>query len=233
MVRISILVNLLFVIILLSDAGSTTLQKMNLEQIVYRSQKIFVGKVTSAVESSIPGPGGGTIPITIYKLAVSESLDGIIEDTVVVKHVRLRHVDPNSPKTGIPGFPVYQFNEKVILFLTPESKLGLSAPVGLLQGVFRVRTDSTGDTWVANGINNEGLFAGMESRKWGPPGVDLPEGSQKLKKKQYQGFQKSRKKHEGAESRKYKQEKGALAYTRFVSLVKEIVRIKWGGAKSE
>jgi hypothetical protein len=52
--------------------------------------------------------------------------------------------------------------EHLILFLTHESELGLSSPVGLMQGVFQVRKDKKGrKEGVINGINNAGLFNGM------------------------------------------------------------------------
>ena len=55
------------------------------------------------------------------------------------------------------GIPEYKVGDELVLFLTKESDLGLCAPVGLLQGVFRVARAGR-KAEVRNELRNERLF---------------------------------------------------------------------------
>jgi hypothetical protein len=148
------------------DGWALQSQEMNLSEIVQEADRIVVGKVISAVESAIPGPGGGTIPIMEYTLLVSNAIKGTADARIVIRHVRLPGVSfflGNESGTGV-GLPTYKVDEAVVLFLTGESQLGLSSPVGLLQGAFRVESDKQGQpVSVVNGVGNAGLMMGTDS----------------------------------------------------------------------
>ena len=58
------------------------------------------------------------------------------------------------------GVPEYAVGDEVVLFLTPPSSLGLSAPVGLGQGVFRVVRDGN-VARVRAEVRTGRLFAGV------------------------------------------------------------------------
>ncbi|HPQ80879.1 MAG TPA: hypothetical protein PLZ86_04065 [bacterium] len=58
------------------------------------------------------------------------------------------------------GAPSYEPGREYILFLTPESKLGLRSPVGLGQGKFMVLKGMA-----INERNNRGLFTGLPDTK--------------------------------------------------------------------
>jgi hypothetical protein len=50
---------------------------------------------------------------------------------------------------------------EVLLFLNRPTPIGLTSPVGLEQGRFRVAKSSTGKSLAVNGNGNSGLFNGL------------------------------------------------------------------------
>lgn len=144
--------------------GTSTV-KMNLAELVNRSGRIFVGKCISISESTIPAPGGGQLPVTIYTFSVAKSIKGVSSQTITVRQLGYRR--PRFEKGyvfSIPGIPSYKVGEEFVLLLTQESQLGLTVPVGMAQGSFKIYHDQrTGKKKVVNGLVNAGLFNGMES----------------------------------------------------------------------
>lgn len=156
--------------LMISHRGAWALQsrQLSLSEMASQSGRIVVGRVLSAVETSMPAPGGGSIPITQYTLSVSETVKGQHTKTLVIKHVRLGNkifiVGGGEGPATKSDFPAYKANEDVVLFLTSESKLGLSSPVGLTQGVFRIAKDSEDKpVSLVNGVGNAGLLEGTSS----------------------------------------------------------------------
>jgi hypothetical protein len=49
----------------------------------------------------------------------------------------------------VPGLPQFRAGEEWVLLAYPPSEAGLTSPVGLFQGAFRVRTVAAGDRTVA------------------------------------------------------------------------------------
>jgi hypothetical protein len=58
----------------------------------------------------------------------------------------------------------YGKGEDLLLLLGPTSEYGLSSPVGLEQGHFRVTRDRKGNSVAVNGRNNAGLFDSIMKR---------------------------------------------------------------------
>jgi len=59
---------------------------------------------------------------------------------------------------------------ELLLFLNPVSTYGLTSPVGLDQGRFRVVSDDKGNRYALNGRGNLGLFAQVTA-KTAPHGI--------------------------------------------------------------
>ena len=59
--------------------------------------------------------------------------------------------------------PRYEVGEESVVFLSEEGRLGLTAPVGLMQGKFDVKV-TDGKKTVVNGAGNRGLFIGWKKR---------------------------------------------------------------------
>ncbi|HEU5182228.1 MAG TPA: hypothetical protein VFW45_15695, partial [Candidatus Polarisedimenticolia bacterium] len=65
---------------------------------------------------------------------------------------------------GAEATPGFHEGEKVVLFLYPESRSGLTSPVGLGQGKFLRVSGKDGKEIAVNGFGNRGLLHGMSPR---------------------------------------------------------------------
>ncbi len=143
----------------------TSIEKMNLLEMVNRAGRIIVGTCVAVAEKTMPTANGGEIAYTSYTFAVSKSIKGQVGAMMELR--QFLYPGANSAgrvNTKIVGMPSYRVNEEYLLILTSESSLGLSAPVGLPQGCFQViSNDKTGAKEVVNGMNNAGLFHNFPS----------------------------------------------------------------------
>ncbi len=153
-------VNLLFMTI---PSGATSLKVMNLEDLVGHSQRIF----SAVCQSVSSGFDENNLPYTLYSFLVTDSIHGVAnQQVVVVKQFGLAEpiqLDNGLTQlTRIEGMPRYLPDQEYLLFLTQESRLGFSSPIGLLQGAFRVQGQGTSRT-VVNGMGNANLL--IDTRK--------------------------------------------------------------------
>ena len=58
--------------------------------------------------------------------------------------------------------PVYNPGKEYVLFLNEDSKLGLTSPLGLFQGSFKVMQNQKGERVVMNSLSNKGLFKNVQ-----------------------------------------------------------------------
>ena len=166
-IRLGIMVMVLFSVIifvgvLLPKAPQATRAlQVNLAQLAERADKIFVGRCLSS-ESKVD-PRIKKV-VTVSAFAVEEKLKGRLEDEITIK--QYGGTTP-SLSNRIAGIPEYAPGERVILFLYEESRYGLTSPVGLAQGKFVFVQDKhhPSKTMVINGLNNKGLFKGMEKSR--------------------------------------------------------------------
>lgn len=151
-----------------SKVGATSIEKLNLSQLVKKSGRIIVGKCIDRHETTLFA-AGGEIPITVYTFSVSQSLKGDAGGTLELR--QFGSFDTRGRGNAllkIVGMPDYKIGEEFVLILTAESKLGLSVPVGLGQGCFRIsQNKETGVREVLNGFNNAGLFDKMAAASFG------------------------------------------------------------------
>ncbi len=138
--------------------GATSLKVMNLADLVGHSTRIFSG-ICQAVSS---GLDENNMPYTSYSFRVTDSIYGIAnQEVVVVKQFGL--AEPIQLDNGvtnvtrIEGMPRYVPGQEYLLLLNKESSLGFSAPIGLIQGAFRVQGTGTSRT-VVNGMGNANLL---------------------------------------------------------------------------
>jgi len=148
-----------------SQAGATTLLKMDLGELVQRSDKIFRGTVIDVEQSSVTA-GGGELPMVVYRLRVEEMLKG---EADVVKgdeaYVEIRMVGSIKDETSqgdLQRFSMFRdvprltMGSDYLLLTTPESSIGLSTTVGLGQGAFSVFSRDKTD-YAVNRFDNAGL----------------------------------------------------------------------------
>ncbi len=144
-------------------SGATSLKVMNLEDLVRHSQRIF----SAVCQSVSSGFDENNLPYTSYSFLVTDSIHGVAnQQVVVIKQFGLS--EPIQLDNGvtqvsrIEGMPRYAPGQEYLLFLTQESRLGFSSPIGLIQGAFRVQGRGTSRT-VVNGMGNANLL--IDTRK--------------------------------------------------------------------
>ncbi len=124
-------------------------QPVNLAYLSQRADVIVQGRITRVVEEPLPGyPNIPTVSVTV---AVDQSLRGVAAKTYTFREVRIGQ----RPRSGKRSYGVGQ---QYMLFLPSPSQYGLSSPIGMGQGRFRIARDSTGRTSVMNEHSNMGLF---------------------------------------------------------------------------
>jgi hypothetical protein len=127
----------------------------DLDQMVQQAQTIVRGHVVSAkIEPHPQFPNLQTVVIT---LSVSKVLKGEVGPKLTFRQF---HADADDQSV----FARYKGLGEVLLFLNPVSQYGLTSPVGLEQGRFRVLHDGKGNRYVLNGRNNIGLFSQVAAK---------------------------------------------------------------------
>ena len=115
---------------------ATTLEVVNLENLVLHSETIFTGKCLSVL-SGLDAKG---LPYTQYGFQVVEMFRGAPADLVTVKQFGYSSSPVPGRRAGgvtrIAGMPEYLPEQTYLIFLGPKNSLGFSAPVGLFQGAF-------------------------------------------------------------------------------------------------
>jgi len=105
-----------------------------------------------------------------YVFAVQGGIKGVqTGETVVFRQVG----------TGLQGtldIPHYQKGQELLLFLHGDSRLGLTSPVGLAQGVFQLKKTAEGEIGVLNALENTNLkyqLSGAVAQESGMSAVEL------------------------------------------------------------
>lgn len=126
-----------------------------LDQLAQEAALIVRGHVVSArVE---PHPQLRNLMTVVVSLSVQETLKGAPQKEI---HFRQYIWDIRDQLDAAR----YRKGEDLILMLGPVSEYGLTSPVGLEQGRFRIQTDSRGQAVAVNGRGNAGLFESTEGR---------------------------------------------------------------------
>lgn len=145
-----------------AQRGAMTVPR-NLSEMVDEAGIIFRGQVISAkVEPHPDYPALWTVVVT---LRVEEALKGTPGNTYTYRQFIW---DPRDREDAAG----YRAGKDVLLLLVSPSARGLSSPVGLEQGWFRIMADASGTLYATNGRNNLGLFRGVLARA-GAKGIPL------------------------------------------------------------
>ncbi len=144
---------LLPVLLCAAPLQASQVRSIDLEQMTQRAARIFSGRCieTGVVFDPVLGR-----EVTVATFRVHRAVKGVTGDTVTVR------MDSGGGATDAPaGIPVFRTGEEVVLFLYGESTLGLSSPVGLGQGRFKVVTDKQGRRLALNDFGNRNLLTGL------------------------------------------------------------------------
>jgi len=182
-------------------------RQVNLAELTQRAEFIVEGRV---VEVRREGhPDYPNVPTLLVTLEVLDNIRGAAGERFSFR----QYLDEIELQTARPGeAPVavgkyskhgYAVGQELLLFLYPNSRYGLTSPIGAGQGRFRVMRDREGRRTVLNDFGNRGLFQ------------DVAAGAQKA------GLIVS-----PAESRLLQQPAGAADMETFVSLVKRLAAVR-------
>lgn len=151
---------LLLAMLMAATAQATRVRVMNLAELVEHAQRIFVGRCVAEEAAA-----AGSIPYTRYTFEVLDAVKGVGGERVTVGQfgvTRPRAMPGGKMQvTRISGMPRYRPGDKVLLFLGPESAIGLSSPVGLQQGAFLVLGEGRRQKLV-NAVDNRNLSHGLD-----------------------------------------------------------------------
>jgi hypothetical protein len=134
--------------------GSVRVAQANLDYLVQNARTIVRGNVASVVLES--HPQFSNLQTVVVTIQVAKTLKGTAAPTVTFR----QYVWNANDAVGADG---YQKAEEVLLFLNAESAYGLTSPVGMEQGLFRVVRDSKGNKFAVNGRRNVGLFTDVQT----------------------------------------------------------------------
>jgi hypothetical protein len=137
-----------------SQRGAVT-APISLDQMTHRADRIVQGSVISArVE---PHPQLTNLSTVVITMQVQDTLKGKPAQTLTFRQYIWDSRDVKDAAR-------YWKGQELLLFLNPVSQYGLTSPVGLEQGRFRITRDRTGKAYAVNGRDNAGLFAGTAQR---------------------------------------------------------------------
>jgi hypothetical protein len=134
--------------------SSVRVAQANLDYLVQNARTIVRGNVVSAVLE--PHPQFSNLQTVVVTIQVAKTLKGPAAPTTTFR----QYVSNTKDAVGVGG---YQKAEEILLFLNAESAYGLTSPVGMEQGLFRVVKDSRGNKFAMNGRRNIGLFTDVQT----------------------------------------------------------------------
>jgi hypothetical protein len=146
----------------LGPAEASRARTLNLEQLAAHADRIFRGRCIQAQVAIDPTLGQTVTYVSFVPEHVVRGPSSL-HGTLTIKLLGNR-TSSAGPGDAIDGLPQFEAGEEVILFLYPDSAHGLTSPVGLGQGKFRVVPDKAGKPVAANMFGNDSLFDGLSSR---------------------------------------------------------------------
>lgn len=147
-------------------ADATTVKHLDLGRMTASAARVFRGTVTDIRAGSV-NVGGGQLATTIYRIRVTETFKGefaTFKDVTYADVEMIGNIKTESERDGMRHFAVFRDMPRLVsgqdylLFLTAESSIALSSPVGLAQGCFEIDTSLPSQP-TANRMNNAGLAA--------------------------------------------------------------------------
>lgn len=135
---------------------ATTLERLDLPQLVQRAQTIFIGTCLSVDEATQEGR-----PYTRIRFAVSRTLKG---EHLSQRTVHLPGGSQNGQSIRYIGMPRVDPNEEIVFFLTQADALGHPWPVGLAQGKFTVLRQAN-SAWVSRDLHGATLLGAAKGTR--------------------------------------------------------------------
>jgi hypothetical protein len=169
LITVALCTSLIAALAAMPRAHATTVKHLDLPHMTASAARVFRGTVTD-VRAGTVRVGGGHLATTIYRIRVTETFKGEFETVKEVTYAdveMLGSAKAESEGAGVRRFSVFRDMPKLergrdyLLFLTAESSVALSSPVGLAQGCFDIDTSLPAEP-TANRLNNAGLAADVQ-----------------------------------------------------------------------
>ena len=147
-------------------ADATTVKHFDLPRMTASAARVFRGMVTDVRPGTV-NVGGGQLATTIYRIRVTETFKGefaTFKDITYADVEMFGGVKASTERNGVRRFSAFrdmprpERGQEYLFFLTAESSVALSSPVGLAQGLFEIDTSIPSEP-TANRMNNAGLVA--------------------------------------------------------------------------
>lgn len=139
---------------------ATQVLPVNLVQMVQSADRIFLGVCAGAKETTEASTG---MPVVEYTFVVKRGLKGTAKgDTVVFRQINSKR---KNGAIAVVGVPQYSKGAELLVFLHGDSRIGLTSPVGLSQGLFRLQKLSDGSMGVINSLKNGNLAYNLTTRQ--------------------------------------------------------------------
>lgn len=128
---------------------------LNLEEITNSANRVFTGVCTKIEE--IEKDPVSKLNVVKYTFRITENIKG----TENKNKITFKQWKPTAKEAG------YETGKKYVLFLYPDSNIGLTSPVGFLQGKFLVEKigKKRKFEFIRNKINNNGLSRNFRTKK--------------------------------------------------------------------
>jgi hypothetical protein len=148
---------------------ATTVKHFDLDGMTASAARVFRGTVIDIRPGTV-FVGGANLATTTYRLRVVESFKGTfatVKGVTYAEVTMIGSIKEEVDRNGVRRFSMFRDMPRLergrdyLLFLTAESRVALSSPVGLAQGCFDIDTASRGQP-TANRVGNAGLIAGVK-----------------------------------------------------------------------
>jgi hypothetical protein len=149
---------LVYALIAVSTAPAASVLPVNLEEMIERADRVFSGRVVRVWHTE---DSTTRLPVRFTTFEVIRAIKGKPGATVTIKQLASRVPGQVSMAAGTPFFP---YGQEFVLFLTPESALGFSNPIGLFQGRLPVVTEPGGQKKVLGAFTPDRLLSGLKNR---------------------------------------------------------------------
>ncbi len=136
-----------------------TVRPMNVEELIVHAERIFLGTVTKVYSEHVPGRP----PAMVTQFKVLEVYKGMMGAEVLSR--QLARKGPLGELVPMVAMPQFALGETAVVFLTGESSLGFSSPLGLKQGTFRMVGKTPDQSVFLNGRKNHRLFSNITHSK--------------------------------------------------------------------
>jgi hypothetical protein len=125
------------VLLLPQPVLASQVRDLSLAEMARSAGPVFSGRVTAVQPDQVHG-----LPVTRVTFQVADGLRGVTGGSTTLTFL-------GGGKSGqfsriVPGMPTFSVGEDWVMLAYPPSKIGLTAPVGLHQGAFRVHGNQGG-----------------------------------------------------------------------------------------